>query len=160
MHPVDHSAKIDAQAEIPIVIRRVLHLSGDIDPGIIANDVDWTERAFRLIGCAHPCSPVGYVQFDRPDILSPIAKGGERGIERSFPDVGDDDFHPRIDERFRHAQADPAGCARDESHLVLEVLHSNISARCWTRERLRGRRRHLNFAEVMGQRASAAAFCC
>ena len=120
---IDYPAEIHAQAEIPIGISRVLHPAADIDAGIVAQDLHGPEGFLRLVRRAAPRFAVRHVEHDRQNVPRLVPKRRMRVIECGLPDIGNHHFHAGIDESLRHAQADPARRAGDESHLSLEILH-------------------------------------
>jgi len=58
----------------------------------------------------------------------PVSLEFMRGLrERLFLDVGQDDFHPFVRTTFSETTADATGRARDDCHLVSELLHGSSS---------------------------------
>ncbi len=119
-HAVDGAAQIHAQAEIPIVIGRILRRPAEVDAGIAADDVDLARRVRR----AREGLAVRHVEADGPHPLA-ARQRLHRLVECLLPDVRDHDPRAGLQEFPRHGEPDAGRAAGDEGRLVLEIVHAH-----------------------------------
>src|SRR6185437_5744978 len=126
---VHHAAEIDADPEVPVVIRRTAQRALDADPRIVDDHVHLAEAPLRLIGCARHRGAVAHIDRDAVHALLRAAthEACERGIEVILAQVADGDAHAGIDEGLDDAEADAARASRHEGHLVAKVFHGACS---------------------------------
>ncbi len=133
-HGIDGAAKIDAEAEIPIVIGRVLRRAAQEDAGIADQDMDLA----RFVRGAREGRAVGDVEANGPHPIS-TAQRLDRLVERLLADIRDHDARTGVQQLLRDGEADAGAAAGDEGRLVLEVVHGCFSPMTSRRQRCRHR---------------------
>jgi hypothetical protein len=116
---VDDAAEVDAEHPVPVLVGRVGDVVEEVDPGVVAEDVDVPEDVLGLVRGPRERLAVGHVELDRVDV-----ELGFRGFEMVGPHVGDRHSHSGRDERLRHPEADSAAASGDERNSSFHVKHA------------------------------------
>jgi hypothetical protein len=99
--------------------------AGDLDPGVVDQDVQAAEGADGLRHGLVPARLASHVQRHELADRAGLAQRVGGLLAQLLLDVGDDDGRPGPGQGFRHAVAEPAGPAGDQCLPPRQFVHAH-----------------------------------
>jgi hypothetical protein len=120
---VKHSHKVHVEHPSPIFERNVVDASEAADTRIVANHMDFAECLVRRLGRTLDAIRIGNVTGNATHIRSKFVEIFDSNRQRVLLDIGEHDFHARVDKDPTKREPNATRSACYESCLAGQIPH-------------------------------------